>query len=65
MGIDPDHFNLRSGIGHTLELMAVVFLLNGITSVFLYLKQSPLPPADEEESYHTVLNLQASADAGR
>jgi hypothetical protein len=62
MGIDPDHFNLRSGLGHTLELMGVVFLLNGVTSVFLYLKQSPLPPVGEQESYHTILNLQTSAN---
>jgi len=63
MGIDPDHFNLGTGLRHTMELMAIVFVLNGMMSVFLYLKQSPLPPIkSEDESYHTVLNLQTSAN---
>jgi hypothetical protein len=43
MGIDPEHFNLGSGLRHTFALMGAVFLVNGALSVFLYLKQSPLP----------------------
>ena len=63
MGVDPEHFNLGPGLRHTMELMAVVFLMNGIMSVFLYLKQSPLPPVDSDDAYHTVLNLQTQASA--
>jgi len=63
MGIDPEHFNLGSGLKHTMALMAVVFVLNVMLSVFLYLKQSPLPPMKSvDESYHTVLNLQTLAN---
>jgi hypothetical protein len=43
MGIDPEHFNLQKGLGHTLELMGAVFVVNGLLSACLYLKQSPLP----------------------
>ena len=44
MGLDKDHFNLTDGMGATLKLMTIAFLINGIISAFLYLKQSPLPP---------------------
>jgi hypothetical protein len=43
MGIDPEHFNLNAGLHHTLNLMGAVFLINGIVSVCMFLKQSPIP----------------------
>lgn len=41
--IDPEKFNLTHPMA-TIKLMAVVFLLNALMSMFLYLKQSPMPP---------------------
>lgn len=41
--ISPSTFNLQSGLGDTLELMAATFLINGLLNMFFYLKQSPLP----------------------
>jgi hypothetical protein len=46
VGIDPDHFNLGQGLGHTLKLCFATFLVSGIMSIFLYLKQHPLPEWD-------------------
>jgi hypothetical protein len=43
MGIDPEHFNLNAGLHHMLNLMGAVFLINGLVSVCLFLKQSPIP----------------------
>jgi len=43
MGIDPQHFNLGSGLHDTVALMGAVFMVNGLLSACLYLKQSPLP----------------------
>jgi hypothetical protein len=42
MGIDPEHFNLNAGLHHKLNLMGAVFLINGLVSVCLFLKQSPI-----------------------
>lgn len=50
MGIDPEHFNLGTGLRHTFALMGAVFLVNGTLSVFLYLKQSPLPTLESATS---------------
>lgn len=43
MGIDPEHFNLGNGLTHTLALMGAAFMVNGLLSACLYLRQSPLP----------------------
>jgi hypothetical protein len=40
--IDPEKFNLSHPVA-TLQLMLAVFVLNGLISMFLFLKQSPLP----------------------
>lgn len=40
--IDPEHFNLAHGLGHTLELMGTVFVVSGTLAAFAYLKKSPL-----------------------
>jgi hypothetical protein len=47
MGIDPEHFNLGSGLSHTFALMGAAFLVNGMISACLYLRQSPLPGTDQ------------------
>jgi hypothetical protein len=41
--IDPANFNLSTNLGHTAELAATLFVVNGLLSAFAYLKQSPLP----------------------
>ena len=41
--IDPNDFNFAEGLWHTLTLMAVAFLVNGVLHVFGYLAKSPLP----------------------
>ena len=66
MGLDKDHFNLADGLGATMKLMAIAFLINGIISAFLYLKQSPLPALATSQS--TGINAQPAvsmATAGR
>ena len=44
--IDPKAFNTGTQLKPLLALMGVTFLVNGLLSVFFYLKQSPLPPDD-------------------
>ncbi len=41
--IDPSHFNFGHEFGRTMEVMGVLFIINGLMSAFAYLKQSPLP----------------------
>ena len=43
IGIDPNHFNLQSGLGSTLELGAVSAAISAVLGLALYLRQSPLP----------------------
>ena len=43
VGIDPQHFNLQSGIGATLRIGAAAALINAVIGVAAYLQKSPLP----------------------
>jgi hypothetical protein len=43
VGIDPQHFNLQTGMGATLRIAAAAALINGIIGVAAYLQKSPLP----------------------
>jgi hypothetical protein len=45
IGIDPNHFNLAAGLGNTIELGGLGTAISAILGVALYLRQSPLPPA--------------------
>jgi hypothetical protein len=45
---DPRDFNFGSGLGNTLEVAATTFIVAGIFSAALYLKQSPIPPIPKE-----------------
>ncbi len=47
VGIDPQHFNLQSGIKPTLGIAGVSAMMSGIIGVAAYLKQSPLPQTNE------------------
>ncbi len=46
VGIDPQHFNLQSGIGATLRIGAAAALINAVIGVAAYLQKSPLPSGD-------------------
>jgi hypothetical protein len=43
VGIDPQHFNLQSGMGATMRIGAAAALINAIIGVAAYLQKSPLP----------------------
>ncbi len=43
VGIDPQHFNLQSGMGQTLRIGAAAALINGVIGVSAYLQKSPMP----------------------
>jgi hypothetical protein len=43
VGIDPQHFNLQSGMHETLRMGAAAALINSIIGVAAYLQKSPMP----------------------
>ena len=43
VGIDPQHFNLQTGIGATFRIGAAAALINAVIGVAAYLQKSPLP----------------------
>ncbi len=43
VGIDPQHFNLQSGIAATMRIGAAAALINAVIGVAAYLQKSPLP----------------------
>ena len=49
MGIAPTQFNLDYRIGNTLKMFATCFIVNGAISMFLWLKQQPLPTIEESD----------------
>jgi len=49
VGIDPAHFNLQAGLRPTLAIAGVSAVMSGIIGVAAYLKQSPLPAADQAQ----------------
>ena len=44
VGIDPQHFNLQTGVGATMRIGAAAALINAVIGVAAYLQKSPLPP---------------------
>jgi hypothetical protein len=47
VGIDPQHFNLQSGMRETLRIAAAASLINSIIGVAAYLQKSPMPAGNE------------------
>lgn len=47
--IKPADFNFAGQIIPTIELMGILFVVNGVLSAFAYLKQSPLPPEPDDK----------------
>jgi Na+(H+)/acetate symporter ActP len=43
VGIDPQHFNLQSGMAATFRIGAAAALINAVIGVAAYLQKSPLP----------------------
>jgi hypothetical protein len=46
VGIDPQHFNLQSGMRETMRIAAAASLINSIIGVAAYLQKSPMPDAE-------------------
>jgi hypothetical protein len=46
VGIDPQHFNLQSGIAATFRIGAAAAVINAVIGVAAYLQKSPLPSGD-------------------
>jgi hypothetical protein len=46
VGIDPQHFNLQTGMGATLHIGAAAALINAVIGVAAYLQKSPLPDSN-------------------
>jgi hypothetical protein len=46
VGIDPQHFNLQSGIDATMRIGMAAALINAVIGVAAYLQKSPLPSGD-------------------
>jgi hypothetical protein len=46
VGIDPQHFNLQTGMSATLHIGAVAALINAVIGVAAYLQKSPLPDSN-------------------
>jgi hypothetical protein len=43
VGIDPQHFNLQTGMGATMRIGAAAAAINSLIGVAAYLQKSPLP----------------------
>jgi hypothetical protein len=43
IGIDPNHFNLASGLHDTMAIGGVSAAISAVLGVALYLRQSPIP----------------------
>jgi hypothetical protein len=46
VGIDPQHFNLQSGLTETCRIGAAAAAINSVIGVAAYLQKSPLPEPD-------------------
>jgi NAD(P)H-hydrate repair Nnr-like enzyme with NAD(P)H-hydrate dehydratase domain len=46
VGIDPQHFNLQSGMHETMRMAAAAALINAIIGVAAYLQKSPMPASE-------------------
>lgn len=55
IGIAPDKFNLGDHIGNTVKMLLGCFILNGIVSAALWLKQKPLPDIETEITETTTV----------
>jgi hypothetical protein len=47
VGIDPQHFNLQSGMHETLRMGAAAAIINSIIGVAGYLQKSPMPSSSD------------------
>jgi hypothetical protein len=43
VGIDPQHFNMQTGIGATFRIGGAAAVINSVIGVAAYLQKSPLP----------------------
>ena len=47
VGIDPQHFNLQSGMHETMRMAGAAALINSIIGVAAYLQKSPMPASGD------------------
>jgi hypothetical protein len=45
IGIDPDHFNLTTGLGDVFKMIGTVFLVMGVIHMFVFLQTHGAPEA--------------------
>jgi hypothetical protein len=64
VGIDPQRFNLQSGIRPTLALAGVSALMSAMIGTSAYLKQSPLPAQDLPSDFDGDARTAARRDRG-
>jgi hypothetical protein len=43
MGIDPEHFNLTTGLGHVFRLAGIMFVAMAFVHLVLFLNTHPAP----------------------
>jgi len=43
VGMDPKDYNLNDGLPKLLSLMSAMFVVNGIMSMMMFLRQKPVP----------------------
>lgn len=60
----PAEFNLNGKTGHMLELMAAMFVINGVLGTMAYLKQSPVPAETQTVTVESKTEVVTSVAAG-
>ncbi len=48
IALTPEAYNLRHDVTPTMKLFGVCFIVNGITSLCLWLKQRPVPDIETD-----------------
>lgn len=59
-GLSPSAYNFQGQIFPLFKAMAAMFIVNGLFSAFLYLKQSPLPAESLEITATQTTTLTAT-----
>lgn len=48
MGLTPGQYNLSDHLDKTLKMFFTCFVINGVISMFMWLRQKPLPDVETE-----------------
>jgi hypothetical protein len=63
IGIDPEHFNLTTGLGHVFEQMGAVFLVMGLIHMFIFLQTHGMPDPSTQIQAAEARGFQSGAKA--